>query len=135
MKTKLQKLQQDPTWTAPMSMVGIKPEPFVNLHDYHVMKESEVQDAYDQDRYISLDFYNWKQIRADAMLSRQIYNEEQKQYEEQIKHVENKRPHEYHLNQMKDKILPNHSNFVTRDKEDPPNILKFLTNQQYKHLN
>ena len=48
------------------------------------------------------------------MLLRQIYDEEQKQPE-----TENKRSHENHLNQMRDHIIPNHSNFVTRDREDP----------------
>ena len=47
------------------------------------------------------------------MLSRQICDEEQKQPE-----IENKRSNEYHLNQMRDQIIPNHSNFVTRDRED-----------------
>ena len=35
-----------------------------------------------------------EQIRADAIFSRQIYEEQQKQFVKQIKQVENKRPNE-----------------------------------------
>ena len=42
----------------------------------------------------------------DAMLSRQIQEEEQKCFEEDIKQIENKRSHEYHLNQMRNHIIP-----------------------------
>ena len=35
-------------------MVQIRPKPFVNQHNYHVMKPSQVQGAYDHDRYIGL---------------------------------------------------------------------------------
>ena len=50
-KTKLQKLQ-DTTLKASPSTVGIRPKQFVDQHDYHVMKQSKVQGAYDHDRYI-----------------------------------------------------------------------------------
>ena len=53
------------------------------------------------------------------MLSKQIYKEEQKQFEKQIKQVENKRSNKYHLIQMRDHIIPNQSNFVIKDQEDP----------------
>ena len=57
--------------------------------------------------------------KADAVLSRQIYKEEQNQYEEQIKQVENKSSHEYHLNQMRDQIFPSQYNFVIRNRNNP----------------
>ena len=39
------------------------------------------------------------------MLLRQIYEGEQKQFEKQIKRVENRRSYEYHLNQVRDQII------------------------------
>ena len=69
-KTKLQKLQQDPTLTPSMSMAGIRPKQFVDQHDYHVMKQGTVQDTYDHDRCINPYFTIEQQIRADAMLQR-----------------------------------------------------------------
>ena len=51
------------------------------------------------------------------MLSRQIHNEEQRQFEKQ-KQVENKRSNEYHLNSMRNWTIPDQSNFVRKDKED-----------------
>ena len=51
MKTKLQKLPQDPTVIPHISMIGVRPKPFVKEHNYHVMKQSKVQGAYDHDRY------------------------------------------------------------------------------------
>ena len=68
------------------------------------------------------------------MLLRQMYDEEQKQFEEQIKQVEKERSHEYHLNQMRDQIIPNHSNFVIKDRKDQSAYFEILTNQKYKHL-
>ena len=47
------------------------------------------------------------------MLSRQMYKEEQ------IKQVENKRSNENHLNQMRDQMIPNQSNFVIKDRDNP----------------
>ena len=102
-----------------MNMVGIRPKQFVDQHDYHIMKQSKGQGIYDHARYIGLYSTIEQQIRADTMLLRQIYKKEHKQFEEQIKQVENKRPPEYHLNQMRDQIIHNYSNFVTRDREDP----------------
>ena len=52
------------------------------------------------------------------MLSRQIYKEEQRQFEKQIKQVENKRSNEYHLNSMGKMTIPNQTNFVWKDRED-----------------
>ena len=57
------------------------------------MKQSKIQGAYNHDRYIDPYSTIEQQIRADAMLLKQIDNEEQKQFE-----IENKRFHEYHLN-------------------------------------
>ena len=91
-KTKLQKLQKDSTLMPSMSMVGIRPKQFVDQNDYHVMKQSKVQGAYDHDRYIGPYSAIGQQTRADSMLWRQIYKEEQKQFEVQIKQEENKRP-------------------------------------------
>ena len=86
-------------------MVGIRPKQFVDQHDYHIMKQSKVQGT--------------QQIRADIMLSRQMYEDKQKQFEEQIKQLENKRSNEYHLNQMRGHIIPDQSNFVIKDRVDP----------------
>ena len=33
-------------------MAGIRPKQFVDQHDYHVMKQDEVQDTYEHDRCI-----------------------------------------------------------------------------------
>ena len=49
------------------------------------MKPSKVQDTCDHDRYTGPYSTNEQQIRADAMLLTQIYKEEHKQFEEQIK--------------------------------------------------
>ena len=111
----MQKLQ-DHTLAHPLSMVGIRPKPFVNQHNYHVMKQSKVHGTYDHNRYNGPYSTIEQQIRAAAMLSTQIYDVEQKQFEEQIKQVENIRSHEYHLNQMRDQIIPNHSNCMTRQR-------------------
>ena len=40
------------------------------------------------------------------MLLRQIQEEEQRYFEEYIKHVENKNSHVYNPNQMRDQIIP-----------------------------
>ena len=101
-----------------MSMVGIRPKQFVDQHDYLVMKQSKVQGAYSHDRYIGLYSTIKQQIREKAMLSRQIYEEEQKQFEEQIKQVENQRLH-HHLNQLRDQNISNQSNFAIRDGDNP----------------
>ena len=76
-KSKLQKLQQGPTLPTPTNMLGIRPKPFVNQHDYHVMKQSEIQGPYDQDRCIGLLSTIEQQIRAHGILLRQIYDEDQ----------------------------------------------------------
>ena len=115
-------------------MVGIRPKQFVDQHDYHVVKKGKVQDTYDHDRYICPYSTIEQQIRADVMLSRQIYEEEQKQFEEQIKQVENKRSNEYHLTLVRNQIIPNESNFVRKDREDSSTYLELLIEQKYKHL-
>ena len=84
-KTKLQKLQQDPTFTPSMSMVGLRLKQFVHQQDYHIMKQGKVQDTFDCERYIGQYSTIEQQIRADVMLSRQIYNEEQSHFVKQIK--------------------------------------------------
>ena len=74
METTLQNLQKGPTLIMLLTcMVGIRPKQFVNHHNYHVMKESKVQSPYDDDRYIGPYSTIEQQIRADAMLLRQIY--------------------------------------------------------------
>ena len=60
-----------------------------------------------------------KQIRTDVKLLKQLYDEEHKQFKKQTKQVEKKRSCKYHLNQMRNPKIPNHSIFVTRDREDP----------------
>ena len=64
------------------------------------MKQGKVQDIHDNDRYIGQYSTVEQQIRAEVMLSRQIYEEDQKQVEKQIKQVENKSSNEYHFNSM-----------------------------------
>ena len=72
-RPKLQKLQHEPTVTPSMSIVWPKPRQFVDPHDYHIMKQGKVQDAHDNDRYICKYSTIEQQIRAYAMLSRQIF--------------------------------------------------------------
>ena len=84
--------------------------------DYHIMKQSKLEDTYDHDTCIGLYSTIEQQIREDAMLLRQIYEEEQKQFEGQIKQVE--RSNEYHLNLIRNQTIPNQSNFVRKDRED-----------------
>ena len=91
-KTKLQKLQQDPALAPSMSTVGLRPKQFVDQHNCHVTKEGKVQGTHDNDRYIGPYSTIEQQIRANAMLSKQIYEEEQKQFEKQIKQTEKKDP-------------------------------------------
>ena len=43
-----------------------------------------------------------------------------KQFEDQIKQVENKRSNEYHLILMRNQTIPIESNFVRKDREDSP---------------
>ena len=57
-------------------MVGIRPKLFVNQHDYNVMTLSQIQGVFDDDRYIGQYSTIKQQIKVDAMLSRQIYDEE-----------------------------------------------------------
>ena len=78
------------------------------------MKQDKAQDTYDHDRYIGLYSTIEQQMRTDAMLSRQIYIDEQRQFEKQMKQVENKRPSEYHLNSMRNQTHPNKSDFVRK---------------------
>ena len=124
-ETELQKLQQDPTLTPFVSMVGIWPKQYVDQHDYHVMKQSKVKGTYDHDRYIGPYSTTEQQIRANAMLLRQIYKEEQKQFEEQIKQVE--KVNKYYLNQMRDQVIPNQSNFVIKEEKTHQHSLEFLS--------
>ena len=42
-----------------------------------------------------------QQIRADAILSREIYKEERRQFKEQIKQIGNKRSNEYHFDSIR----------------------------------
>ena len=98
---KLQKLQKGPTLTPSMSTIGIRPKQFVDQHGYCIMKQGKAKGTYDHDRYIGPYSTNEQQIRTDAMLLGQIYEEEQKQFKEQIKQVGNKRSNENDLNQMK----------------------------------
>ena len=60
-----------------MRTVGIRPKQFVDKHDYHVMKQSKAQGKYYHDRYIGQYSTIEKQIRADTMLFRKLYKEEQ----------------------------------------------------------
>ena len=98
--------------------VGIRPKQFVEQHDYHIVEQGKVQDTHDNNRYIGLYSTTAQQIWADAMLSRQIYEEEQKQFEKQMKQVENKRSSDYHFNPMGQQTTPNQTNFVRKNRED-----------------
>ena len=49
-----------------MSMVGIKPKPFVNEHNYHGMKQNKIQGACNHDRYIGPYSTIEQQIRVDC---------------------------------------------------------------------
>ena len=133
-KTELQKLQQDLTLTPSTSMVEIRPKQFVDQHDYHIMKQCTVQNTYDHDRHIGLYSTSEQQIRADAIFSRQIYNEEPRQFEKQTKQVDNKRFNEWHLNSMRNQTIPNQSNFLSKDRKESLTYLEFLTEQKCKHL-
>ena len=82
-RTKLIKLQQDPTLTPSMSTVGIRPKQFIGQHNYHEMEQGKVQVIHDNDMYIDLYSTVEQQIRADAILLSQIYEEEKKQFEKQ----------------------------------------------------
>ena len=75
-RTKLQKLQPDPPLTPSMSVVGLRPKQFVDQHDYHIMELGKVQDSHDNDGYIGLYSTIEQHIRADAISSRKIYEEE-----------------------------------------------------------
>ena len=97
-----------------MGVVGIRPKQIVEQHDYHGKKQSKVQGAYDHNRYICSYSLIEQQIRADAMLLRQLYEDEKRQFEEPLKQVENKRSNEYHLNQMRHQIILNQSKFVIK---------------------
>ena len=52
------------------------------------------------------------------MLSRQIYEEEQKLFEKLIKQVENKSSNEYDFNSMGRQTIPNHTNLVRKFRVD-----------------
>ena len=94
-----------------------KTKMILDQHDYHIMKQDKVQDTHDNDRDIDQYSINEQQIGADAMLSRPIYEEEQKQFEKQIKQVENKRSNEYHFNSMGKQTIANQTNSVIKDRE------------------
>ena len=115
-QTKLQKLQQDPTLTPSMSTVGLRPKQFVDQHHYNIMKQGKTQDIHDNDRYIGqYSTIQW-QIRADAMLSRLIYEEGQKQFEKLIKQVEYKRSNKYHSNLIRKQMILNQTNLMRKDR-------------------
>ena len=76
MRTKLQKLQHDPTLTPPTSPVDLQPKQLINQHDYHTITQSKVHDQ-DHDTYTNSHSAMQQQIRLDDMLLRQIQPEEQ----------------------------------------------------------
>ena len=87
-------------------MVELQPKQPINQYDYCTMTQSKVQDIPNHDTYTTSYSAIVQQIRIDAMLSRQIQEEEQKCFEEHIKQLENKRSCEYHLNEMGDQMIP-----------------------------
>ena len=60
-----------------------------------------------------------QQIRADAILSRQIYEEGWKQFEKKIKQI----PNEYLLDSIRRQSIPNQNKVVSKDRED---LLEYL---------
>ena len=77
MKPKLQKLQQDPTLTLSTSTVGLWPKQRIDQHDYQTMTQCKIQDKHGHETCIDSYYAMEQQIREDAMLSRQIKEEEQ----------------------------------------------------------
>ena len=82
------------------------------------MKQGKVIDTHDNDRYIGQYSTTEQQIRADVMLSRKMYEVEWKQYQKQIKQVENRRSDEYNFYSIGKQTIPNETNFVRKDRED-----------------
>ena len=74
------------------STVGLRPKQFMDEHDYHEMEKGNIQDTHNNDMHINLYFTVEQQIRGDAILSRQIYKEEQKQFNKQIKQIKTRDP-------------------------------------------
>ena len=68
-----------------MSTVGLRPKQFIDQHNYHKMEQGKVQVTHDNDMYINLYSTVELHIRVDAILSRQTCEEEQKQFEIQMK--------------------------------------------------
>ena len=81
-----------------MSTVGLRSKQFIDQHDYHKMEQGKVQVTQDNDMYINLYFPVEQQIKVDAILFRQIYEDERKQFEKQIA---NKRSNGYHFDSIK----------------------------------
>ena len=75
-RTKLKKIQQDTTLTPFMSTVVLRPKQFIDQHDYHTMEQGKAQVTFNNDMYNDPYSTIEQQIRADAILSRQIYREE-----------------------------------------------------------
>ena len=69
------------------------------------MTHSKVHDTHDHEHRLTDILQQNSRKKTDAMLLRQIREEEQKLFEEQIKQVENKRSHQYYLHQMRDLII------------------------------
>ena len=74
-RTKLKRLQQDPTITSSMSIISLRPKQLGEQHDYHAIEEGRHQVRCENDMcsdpYTTIE----QQIRFDAILSRQIYDE------------------------------------------------------------
>ena len=94
------------------------------------MEHYKVHITHDDDMYINLYSIVEQQIRADAILSREIYEEEWKQFEK----IENKRPSEYHFDSINRQSIPNQNKVVSNDREDSLEYLKFLIEKKWKHL-
>ena len=97
-----------------MNTVGLRARHFVDQHEYHEMEKDKVQVEHDNDIYISLYSTVEQQIRADAISSRQIYEEEKKEFKKQIKHIGNKRPNEYHLDSIRRQSIPYQNKVVSK---------------------
>ena len=77
-RNKLNTLQKDPTQTPFMSLSGIWPRKIVeqDYQDYHNRDQGKIQDDIYADQYPTIE----QQIGMDAILSRQLHEEEHEKF-------------------------------------------------------
>ena len=76
-RTKLDRLQQDPTQTPSTSIIGVRPH---KLQDYHNKDQGRIQVGHENDTCIDPYPAIGQQIQVDAILSRQLHEEEHIQF-------------------------------------------------------